>query len=329
MRYYILQVGNEILSLASNTPFAPRLAFNFTSVSNGDGMPPSAIIRVYNVVGYEKLKPEKIKGKQLMLRAGLAKTSLLKKQKIPETKEDLLFYGKVFAAVQSYEGVDSVLTIACSAVKASSENRKEQAQRQVADPNTPIYEQLQKLVEYYVGENYTFEISDAARDVVTNQLQTTPFFNPRRGSGGLNNFFYQANLFNLAIGYNSKDQIIKIETIEESLNGSSKSRDIELKANEIISQPVWETDAEIIITIGLKPSIALDDWVILPSNLPLAVSPDSLGQTNFVQDTSNSILMKGRYKVKGIQHTGDSRDVNAMNWATTLRLVCRADETTG
>ncbi|EAH5218281.1 hypothetical protein D8J68_08760, partial [Campylobacter upsaliensis] len=190
------------------------------------------------------------------------------------------------------------------------------AQRQVADPNTPVYEQLQKLVEYYVGEHYTFEISDAAKDVVTNQLQTTPFFNPRRGSGGLNNFFYQANLFNLAVGYNAKDQIIRIETIEESLNGDSESKNIELMANEIISQPVWETDEEIVVTIGLKPSIALSDWVILPSNLPLTVSPDSLGSTNFIQNTSNSILMKGRYKIKAIQHVGDSRDVNALNWAT-------------
>lgn len=330
MRYYILQIDQEILSLAANTPFAPRIMFNMTSISNGDGMPPASIIKVYNVLGHDKFKPEKIKGKMLMLRAGLFETSLTKKQKIPVSKEDLLFYGTIFAATQSYEGVDSVLTIAVSAIRPPQEVTKQEAQRQVANPNTPVYEQLQKLIEFYVGETYKFEVSEGAMDIVTNQLQTTPFFNPRRGRGGLNNFFYQAGLFNLSIGYNHKDQIVIIQTIDEALKGKPGARTIVLKANEIITQPIWESSEEIVVTICLKPGIELDDWVSLPPDLPIMSSPANIGSVNFLQNSSNSILLQGRYKIKGIQHVGDSRDINAINWATTLKLVSLpSDDPTG
>ncbi|HEC1823336.1 TPA: hypothetical protein R1765_001960 [Campylobacter coli] len=316
MRYYSLVVNNQIVAkLDSNNPIAPRLVFNMGNYGDIMYSRPSTI-SLYNMPTSFFTDVNKYKNKTIQLIAGISSEGFTKKQGIDSTQSDTIYIGKIENVVTAWLGRETIVTFLINSIG------KVEGSAYVAqiDRGEQVASKIKDLMSKYLqGKNYNITIDPSATNV-TSQTSTTIPLNPNKKSiEGLRYFGSILSRFGLIMSISGQN--IQIRKLEDY---SSSTGITQIKAEDLLSQPVAEGIGLVKIEVALNPGLVLFSKISLPNNIPLAPSEDlassGIGQV-IRADAKGNLIMKGVYIIISVIHAGDSRNNDVQSWSTTL--ICQ------
>lgn len=324
MRYYYLTIGSKQFILDEKNPSQVRLVFNISTTDNVEYSRPS-IITLYNVDIDFFTSAKQYKKQTLLLRAGVKGLSPFgKRQSLEIQTDDIIYMGLVDDVITSWEGRETKVSFLGRTLPNMKFAKQEFQQVASIEAGRPVAQAIALLIVQYLqraGKNIVVEIDDSAYGVITKQKQTLPIRPPADYIGGLRYFSSILRKFKLQLMQDNN--VLKITAQDTLLRAIPAGVNLVSKTS-LLSQPVYENFETISLQVALNGKYRINQYIMLPNEIPLATgnlgSAGGLIQRSASND-SGFLLMQGVFLVVESHHIGDSRNNDAMSWATNILCV--------
>ena len=293
--------------LDETNPYAIRITFNIQHFSDAGVYTPS-VLTMYNPPTSFFSCAGALVGSTVKISAGIKPSVFTSKLNLSTDVNTLLYIGNVARVVPQYTGKDPSVAILLGSFIDS--NNTEQVEP--LEKGGSISEYLQKILNK-LYPSVSVEIAENAKDKTLQDKQTY-----QNKFSKLDEVSALANKFGLRLAIMANK--IKIYDMENPKDDSIEP--FKPKEQDFLTQPELQSLSEIQCVFALNASLQLGQDIELPSGMAMN-GGSLLEDSNALAGVSNlnALITSGTYTIKGIWHTGDSRNSSAEAWATTISAV--------
>ena len=322
MRYYRFVVGGQLFELSSSNPNEVRIVFDITSVDDVEYSRP-AIISLYNVSSTFFTLAKQFKNTPMILQAGIKNVGLARRLNFDMPLNDILFMGLVDDVLTAWEGKETVVHFLGRTLP--SLNYPVDSMYYVASikAGQPISQAVGLIISKYLIEMRkptTITIDPSTLSITSKQKQDLPIRPPKNYISGLRYFSKFLKSFGLVLSQDGENLTI---TTLEVLTRTTLAGVAMISKTSLLSQPVYENNETISLQVALDGKYQLGQYVMLPPDIPLATGSiiSEGGLIQRAQGDTGFLIMQGVFLTKEVHHIGDSRNIDAMAWATNMLCV--------
>lgn len=302
------QIKNKLkLELNEKNPYAVRVTFTIQQFSDAGIYTPS-VLTIYNPDTSFFTNGDGLVGGSVSIEAGIKRDSLFaKKLGTTESSNDRIFVGTISRVIPSYQGREPSVAFVLSPVEMGTKNAE------VREYTIQKGDQLAKVFKTALSDmmpTARVEIDKSAESLTLQNKQTyvlkTDYFN---------SVIHEAEYLGMKIAV--ENNVFTIYDAKSALEREYAT--FEPIAADFLSQPEWQTLSTIQCTFAMRGDLSIGQKIRLPAYM--ALSTQSLtGDVASLSGVTHkaSIIAQGEFTITSIFHQGDSRNVAAESWATTI-----------
>lgn len=331
VRYYKLTISDSedsslkknafnsfVWELSASNPIAPRIEFAIQSYANTQGV---CFIKLYNPPLSFVKNGALLKDKYIYLEAGLKTSTITKKQGIKSPNDYTIFKGKIFSLQTAYEGTELITSFYCDpqSPRAYEKSFNIESNQKVAEV---FKKQFESYYKHYNYTNVKVSIDKGASDIINKNEQSLQFKpDDKEASNYLAFLRKKMRDFELGLTFNNQNQTLYIikDSMEDSSDIVTPLQTIECEASEFVEQPKWETIEQVTFLMHLNSKYRVDSVLKIPAQVVFNGGGILTNNQNVGLAGQNlAITDAGDFKITGVEHIGNSRDISASNWATKI-----------